>query len=174
MGRRPLAWFVLGLVFAFLVVSILLQAVNKPVTTSSAGSSSSAASPAQGTTVAGGGNTQAGGGTPVAPSGGGPAGTINATEKDFAISLDKSSIPAGTITFNIKNDGPSPHNLGIAPGNGASKAQGITGKTLKDSDNIDAGKTGSITVDLQPGTYQVVCSIPGHIQLGMIVQLTVT
>ena len=35
------------------------------------------------------------------------------------------------------------------------------------------GKTATLTVNLQPGTYQVVCSIPGHVQLGMIIQLTV-
>lgn len=173
MGRRPAAWLVLGLVVVFLVVSILLQAVNEPVTSAPAGNS--AASPAQGTSVAGGANTETGGGTPAAGGGGGgPATTINATEKDFAIALDKSSVPAGTITFSIKNTGPSPHNLGVVAGNGASKASGITGKTIKDSENIDAGKTGTLAVDLQPGTYQVVCSIPGHVQLGMIVQLTVT
>jgi plastocyanin len=174
MGRRPFAWLVLGLVFAFLVVSILLQAVNKPVTSAPAGGS--AASPAQGTSVAGGGNTGTGGGTPAAGGGGsgGPGTTINATEKDFAIALDKSSVPAGTITFSIKNNGPSPHNLGVVPGNGASKSGGITGKPIKESENIDNGKSATLTVDLQPGTYQVVCSIPGHVQLGMIMQLTVT
>jgi uncharacterized cupredoxin-like copper-binding protein len=176
MGRRPFAWLVLGLVFAFLVASILLQAINKPST--GASSSSSAASPAQGTTavgsaasgttVAGGGNTQAGAGS------GGPATTIAATEKDFAIALDKASVPAGAVTFNVKNDGPSPHNLSVLPGNGASKQQGVTGKPIQETPNIDSGKTANLTVNLQPGTYQILCSIPGHVQLGMIIQFTVT
>jgi uncharacterized cupredoxin-like copper-binding protein len=180
MGRRPLAWLVLGLVFAFLVVSILLQAVNKPTT--SASSSGSAASPAQGTNVAGsaasgttipgGGNTQAGGGNTAAA--GGPGTTIAATEKEYAIALDKSSVPAGNVTFDTKNAGSLPHTIAVTPGNGATKAQGITGKAIGDSGNIDPGKSGTLTVNLAPGTYQVVCSVPGHVQLGMIVQLTVT
>jgi uncharacterized cupredoxin-like copper-binding protein len=178
MGRRPLAWFVLALVFAFLVVSILLQAVNKPTTSAS----SSGAAPAQGTNVAGsaasgttvpgGGNTQAGGGNTAAA--GGPGTTINASEKEYAISLDKSSVPAGNVTFNAKNDGTLPHTIAVTAADGANKTSGITGKTIGDSGNIDPGKSGSVTVALQPGTYQVVCSVPGHVQLGMIVQLTVT
>src|SRR3954471_10948396 len=109
MGRRPFAWLVLGLVTAFLVVSILLQAINEPTS----GSHGSAAAPAQGTNVAGsaasgttvpgGGNTQAGGGNTAAAGGGGPGTTIAATEKEYAIALDKSSVPAGAVTFNTKN-----------------------------------------------------------------------
>ena len=178
MGRRPLAWLVLGLVFAFLVVSVLLQAVNQPTTSSSG----SAASPAQGTNVAGsaasgtvipgGGNTQAGGGNTAAA--GGPGTTIAATEKEYAIALDKSSVPAGNVTFNTKNAGSLPHTIAVTAADGASKAQGVTGKVIGDSGNIDGGKSGTLTVSLQPGTYQVVCTVPGHAQLGMIVQLTVT
>jgi len=50
---------------------------------------------------------------------------------------------------------------------------GVTGPVIKDSDTIDPGKTTSVTMDLQPGTYNVVCTVPGHVQLGMIVALTV-
>ncbi len=104
-----------------------------------------------------------------------PAGdtAINFVEKDFAIAMDKSTIKAGSITFNIKNSGPSPHNVGITKEADSSKGGGITGPVIKDSATIDPGKTTSITVDLQPGTYNVVCTVPGHVQLGMIVKLTV-
>ncbi len=107
-------------------------------------------------------------------SGGGPGTPIVATEKEYAIALDKASVPAGPVTFTIKNAGTLPHNLGVVAADGASKAGGITGKTIKDSENIDGGKSGTLTVDLKPGTYQVVCTVPGHVQLGMIVMLTVT
>jgi len=115
-------------------------------------------------------------GTPAAGGGAAPAtSTINAEEKDFAISLSSSTVKAGTVTFNIKNTGQSPHNLGVVKNNGASKAQGLTNQSdlVKDSATIDGGKTTTLTVDLQPGTYSIVCTIPGHIQLGMIVTLTV-
>lgn len=111
---------------------------------------------------------------PPATGGGGPGTPIAATEKDFAIALDKSSAPAGTITFNAVNQGPSPHNIGVVAGNGASRAGGITGQVIKVSENFDAGKSATLAVDLQPGTYQIVCTVPGHVQLGMILQFTVT
>jgi len=109
----------------------------------------------------------ASGGSAVAAVGGGndapaPAGddAINVVEKDFAIAMDKTTIKAGAITINIKNNGPSPHNIEIK-------------ELTKASDNIDAGKSGSLAVDLKPGTYTVICNIPGHEQLGMKMTLTV-
>lgn len=108
----------------------------------------------------------ASGGAPAAAGGGGdvppPAAdnAINAIEKDFAIALDKTTIKAGSITISAKNNGPSPHNIAIKELN-------------KVSENIDAGKTGTLTVDLTPGTYTVICEIPGHEQLGMKITLTV-
>ncbi|MGI8687428.1 MAG: c-type cytochrome, partial [Thermomicrobiales bacterium] len=134
-----------------------------------------ASSAAAGTAPAGssasppGGTPAAGGNAAAATS------TINADEKDYAIALSSSTAKAGTVTFNIKNSGPTPHNLGVVKNNGTSKAQGLTNQSdlIKDSDTIDAGKTTTLTVDLQPGTYSVVCTVPGHIQLGMILTLTV-
>ena len=86
--------------------------------------------------------------------------TINATEKDFAIALDTSLVKPGTVTFHIKNDGPSPHNITIK-------------ELKKTSETYDAGKGGDFKVDLPAGTYTVICDIPGHEQLGMHVMLTV-
>ena len=86
--------------------------------------------------------------------------TINAGEKDFAITLDTSLVNPGTVTFHIKNDGPSPHNISIKELN-------------KTSDTLDPGKSGDFKVDLQAGTYTVICAVPGHEQLGMNVMLKV-
>jgi len=89
-----------------------------------------------------------------------PANEINVIEKDFAIAMDKTTVKAGSITFNIKNNGPSPHNIEVF-------------ELKKATNNIDPGKTATLTVDLKPGTYTVICNIPGHEQLGMKVTLTV-
>ena len=127
--------------------------------------------PVGGGSAAAGGSAVAGGGSDQPPPAGDAA--INLVEKDFAIAMDKSTIKAGSITFNIKNTGPSPHNIGVTKEADASKGGGITGPVIKNSDTIDSGKTTSITVDLQPGAYNIVCTVPGHVQLGMIVKLTV-
>jgi plastocyanin len=116
------------------------------------------AAPVAGGSAAAGGSAVAGGGSDVPAAAGDNA--INAIEKDFAIALDKTTIKAGSITFNVKNNGPSPHNLDIKELNKATA-------------NIDPGKTATLTVDLKPGTYTVICDIPGHEQLGMHVTLTV-
>ncbi|MGI8687409.1 MAG: cupredoxin domain-containing protein [Thermomicrobiales bacterium] len=164
LGRRPLALAVLGLLSIALIGVIALQAVPPPaipttVPQAAATAASPTAAPAV-TSVASGG-------------GGGPSTTINATEKDYAIAIDNSSVPAGSVTFKISNQGPTPHNVGVTKQGDASKGSGITGPVIKDSDTIDGGKTTSITLDLQPGTYNVVCTVAGHVQLGMIVALTV-
>lgn len=152
-GNRPVAWLVLGLLGLGLLGAIVLQTVPPPAAPAAAPAAAapatSAASPTAASTTA----------ASSAPSGG-PSTTINATEKDFSIALDKSSVPAGSVTFKITNQGPSPHNITIKELN-------------KSSDNIDAGKTGQFTVDLPAGTYTVICNIPGHEQLGMHTMLTV-
>jgi uncharacterized cupredoxin-like copper-binding protein len=89
-----------------------------------------------------------------------PDNELNIIEKDFAIATDKTTLKAGSIKFNIQNNGPSPHNIEVV-------------ELKKATSNIDPGKTGTLQVDLQPGTYTVICNIPGHEQLGMKVMLTV-
>ncbi len=100
-----------------------------------------------------------GGGSTGGPA---PAGdnAFNAEEKEYAIALDKTQIKAGSITFNVKNVGTLPHDLSVKELN-------------KTTALIDAGKTATLTVDLQPGTYTVICTVPGHEQLGMHVTITV-
>jgi plastocyanin len=148
-GNRPVAWLVLGLLALGLVGAIALQVVPPPPPPTAAPQAAAPPPAAASPTTA-----------PAAASSGGASTTINATEKDFAIALDNSSVPAGSVTFKIKNDGPSPHNIQIK-------------ELKKASDNIDAGKTGQFTVDLPAGTYTVICDIPGHEQLGMHTTLTV-
>ena len=86
--------------------------------------------------------------------------TVNVIEKDFAFAFDTSAVPAGTVTFAITNQGPSPHNLAFTSIN-------------KVSETINAGQTTKFTVDFQAGTYPFICNIPGHEQLGMKGTLTV-
>ena len=154
LGRRPLAWAVLGLLSIALIGVIALQAVPPPAPPTAAPQAAAATAPAGSVTAA----TTAPAAS--ASSGGGASTTINTTEKDFAIALDNASVPTGSVTFKISNQGPSPHNITIKELN-------------KTSDTYDAGKGGDFKVDLPAGTYTVICNIPGHEQLGMHVMLTV-
>ncbi len=148
--ERPLALAVLGLMGIGLIGVIALQTVPPPAVPTKVPQAAATTAPVLSSPTA----------APAASSGGGASTTINTTEKDFAIALDNSSVSAGSVTFKINNQGPSPHNITI--------------KELKKmSDTFDAGKTGQFTVDLPAGTYTVICDIPGHEQLGMHVMLTV-
>jgi uncharacterized cupredoxin-like copper-binding protein len=89
--------------------------------------------------------------------------TVNVIVKDFSISLDPPQTEAGTITLVVANDGSVQHDFAI-------RSNGMEQKTPM----IEAGETASLTVDLEPGTYTYICTIPGHEQLGMIGTFTVT
>lgn len=86
---------------------------------------------------------------------------VNVTEKDFAITLDKTGVPAGDVTFDILNQGPSAHNFQI-------------NEVDKMSATIEVGKTTTLTVNLKPGIYTYICAVAGHEQLGMKGTVTVT
>jgi plastocyanin len=80
------------------------------------------------------------------------------------LKFDKTALEAkvGTVKITLTNASPVPHNVSLR-GNGANEH----------SDNISGGKTASIEGQLQPGSYEFYCSIPGHEQAGMKGTLTV-
>jgi uncharacterized cupredoxin-like copper-binding protein len=83
-------------------------------------------------------------------------------ETDFKIDPSDPTVPAGTVTFTIANDGGAAHNLEIE-GNGIEEV----------SDTFEPGQSGELTVDLEPGEYEFYCAIDGHKELGMDGTLTV-
>lgn len=113
----------------------------------------------------GGGGSNSGSGSTTTGSSGGGSSTVNVSEKEWQITVGSTTLTkgngnaplkAGTVTFNIKNDGTIAHALEI-------KGQGIDKKT----GNIDPGKTEKLTVTLKPGKYEIWCPIPGHKENGM-------
>jgi uncharacterized cupredoxin-like copper-binding protein len=73
------------------------------------------------------------------------------------------TIPAGEVTFNVKNTGGHKHNIEI---NGA----GIDAKLSRD---LEPGQSADLDVHLDPGTYKVWCPIGPHANMGMRLELTV-
>jgi uncharacterized cupredoxin-like copper-binding protein len=72
-------------------------------------------------------------------------------------------IGAGATTFNVTNTGRETHGFEIE-GSGIEKA-------LKP--RLQEGESGSLRVDLKPGTYKVYCPVLGHKRHGMSLDLTV-
>jgi uncharacterized cupredoxin-like copper-binding protein len=73
------------------------------------------------------------------------------------------SVSAGATTFKVTNTGKETHGFEIE-GNGIEKA-------LKP--RLKKGESGSLQVDLKPGTYEVYCPVLGHKRRGMSLNLTV-
>jgi uncharacterized cupredoxin-like copper-binding protein len=88
--------------------------------------------------------------------------TVNVVAQDFSFTLDAAQVNAGTITFVVQNKGSMPHDFAI-------EGNGVDQKTAM----IQPGQSGSLTVNLQPGIYIYVCTVPGHAILGMRGELTV-
>jgi uncharacterized cupredoxin-like copper-binding protein len=89
--------------------------------------------------------------------------SVPVSETEFKITLPKSTLAAGSYSFEVKNDGKIEHDL-VVQGNGVDEK----------TPTIAPGKSATLKVDLKPGTYDVYCSIPGHKQAGMDLKLTVS
>ena len=107
----------------------------------------------------GGGTTgSAGPATPV------PSGVIAVEAKDYAFTPSTITVPAGAVTFSIKNVGTQEHEFEI-----------FKGETVIDEvEGLVPGLTKDLTVSLEAGAYTFTCKLNGHDQLGMKGTLTVT
>lgn len=91
-----------------------------------------------------------------------PGGTVAVSEKEYSIQLaGGSTLKAGKLTFDVKNDGKIQHDLAVADGQ------------EKKTPLIDSGKSAKLSVDLEPGKHKLYCTVPGHEQLGMKQEVTV-
>lgn len=105
----------------------------------------------------------------------------------MSINLSTHTVPADNVTFDITNNGPSLHELvvlktdialGQLPRDPAEKGKvQEEGKGIihvGEDGNIPANTSPTLTLNLKPGTYQVICNLPGHYVDGMYTNLTVT
>jgi uncharacterized cupredoxin-like copper-binding protein len=97
----------------------------------------------------------------------GAAADVNVTLGDMWVKADKTTVDAGKVTFAIKNEGATMHGMAMAltpvsaPG-GMLDESGLSAKGKE----LGAGETDSITADLKPGAYELVCFLPGHYAAG--------
>ena len=125
---------------------------------------------------------------------GGPMGEGNGMMKPGAMGLsaDHATVPHGSVTFRVANDGAVAHEMVILP-LAASQAVGTRpfgaeakideagslGEASRSGgegtgDGIAPGASGLMTVTLAPGRYELVCNLMGHYVSGMYGTLTVT
>jgi uncharacterized cupredoxin-like copper-binding protein len=121
-----------------------------------AGTTSSSSAAGGGAASSAGGSSSAGGdsSTPTAV-------TVTATE--FKLALPSTNLKPGTYTFTMNDAGKATHAIEI-------KGPGVDGAK---SDAVGPGASSSVTVTLQPGTYDMWCPVGNHKAAGMETKLTV-
>lgn len=105
---------------------------------------------------------------------------------------DRSQVPAGTVSLRVANTGSLVHELVVLPlppgqqvgdrtvgTDGRVDETGSAGEASRTcasgaGDGIDPGAIGWVTVQLAPGTYELICNLAGHYAAGMYTELTVT
>lgn len=92
-----------------------------------------------------------------------PSGTVAIAASEYRFTPSTVSVPAGTVTFSIRNTGSDAHEFEI-----------LKGETVIDEvEGLVPGITKDLTVTLEAGAYEFMCKLNGHDQLGMKGSLTV-
>jgi uncharacterized cupredoxin-like copper-binding protein len=108
-----------------------------------------------------------------APAGG--ASAVGAELSEWAIKLDSSTGKAGAITFSVNNKGEKVHEFVIVKTDLKADSLPVVDDEVDESaftpvdeiEDIEAGATPSLAVDLQPGHYVILCNLTSHYQKGM-------
>ncbi|MDX6581847.1 MAG: hypothetical protein QOI10_1031 [Solirubrobacterales bacterium] len=138
-------------------LAVLVLAIVAPLALAACGSSSDSTS-----TAASSSTTESTTAASTTASGGGGQ-TVAIGETEYKLDPSDPSVKAGSVTFDVSNDGSTVHNLTIE-GNGIEEQA---------TDDLQPGDSGDLTVDLKPGKYEIYCSIDGHKDLGMDGEVTV-
>ncbi|HKQ03067.1 MAG TPA: sulfocyanin-like copper-binding protein [Actinomycetes bacterium] len=116
-----------------------------------------------------------------------PSGTpVNVRLEDFKVRRDAAVVPAGTVSFLIRNQGPTSHELIVVrtdrdPDKLPLQGDGLTvneeGPGIELVDEIegllDIDDRQTMVLDLAPGNYVLYCNLEGHYLGGMHAALTV-
>jgi uncharacterized cupredoxin-like copper-binding protein len=103
----------------------------------------------------------------------------------MGITPDKTEVPAGKVTFAVSNDSKNiEHEMVLAPIASAdvtmpynadeNRVDEDMAGSLGEVEELEPGKSGTLTIDLKPGLYVIYCNIPGHFIGGMWSVITVT
>jgi plastocyanin len=91
------------------------------------------------------------------------ASTIDVTLIDGTVQMP-ATLPAGPTTLNVTNTGTTEHSLEV-------EGQGVEAAI---EPHLQPGASGTLQVELEPGTYEFYCPVPGHREGGMTLAVTVT
>ena len=115
-----------------------------------------------------------------------PRGTpVDVLLQDFQVREDATVVPAGTVSFRIRNQGPTSHEFIVvrtdrAPDKLPLQSDGLTVNEKADgidlideADGLDIDDRQTLVLDLAAGQYVMYCNLEGHYLGGMYAALTV-
>jgi uncharacterized cupredoxin-like copper-binding protein len=117
--------------------------------------------------------------------------TVQITLQEFAVGADPASVPAGSVTFEATNEGPDDvHEFvviatdlaitelpTVEDGSVDEAGEGL--EVIGEIEDIPVGETQSVTLELEAGSYALICNIydadedEAHYQEGMRTSFTV-
>ncbi|HZR15531.1 MAG TPA: cupredoxin domain-containing protein [Acidimicrobiia bacterium] len=106
--------------------------------------------------------------------------------RDFAMQPSRTSVPAGSVTFDVANAGPSTHEFHVVrtdlPGNAlplrpdglSVNDQSAQLHSVGEVDEVKLDGHARLTLDLPPGHYVAYCNLEGHYLGGTYTQFDVS
>jgi uncharacterized cupredoxin-like copper-binding protein len=110
---------------------------------------------------------------------------VDITMQDFSLKASTLEVPAGEVTFDVTNNGPSTHELNVdrttlsdaaLPLDSSGLQVNEASPALHREGSVESAGLGTrhkLTLDLAPGTYTLYCNLEGHYLSGMHMQLHV-
>jgi nitrite reductase (NO-forming) len=103
------------------------------------------------------------------------AADVNVTLGDMYVEVDTTSVKAGEVTFAVSNEGQTMHGMALAlqpvsADGGMLDESALLGKGKE----LAGGDSETITAELEPGKYELVCFLPGHYAAGQKLPFEVT
>jgi uncharacterized cupredoxin-like copper-binding protein len=91
-------------------------------------------------------------------------GSVTVTAREYSFDPNRVAVSgAGTVRIVLRNDGDLAHDIHLRRG----------GKDVGGTPSFAPGGTKSVSLRLKPGTYEMLCTVGDHAQLGMKGKLTV-
>lgn len=102
---------------------------------------------------------------------------VNGIVREWSVEVDSTAAVAGEVSFTVANEGTIGHEflvvktdieLGKIPLDGDHFPEPADGLAVIDEiGEFPKGTTETLTLILEPGSYQLVCNLPGHYAAGM-------
>lgn len=99
--------------------------------------------------------------------------------KEFKVLPSSTQAKAGRVTFNVRNNGTTTHEFVVLKTNTPSgslpldKGRASEAGNIGETGDLQAGTGKSLTLNLKPGHYALICNLPGHYVAGQHADLIV-